>query len=76
MKSNKYFYINIILYCDLIFEILPSTIFSKFGFTNISLLQSFAESGNDYFQATIAVGKKIMKIPYFMEKRVSNIIAR
>ncbi len=62
MKSNKRnIFISISFFIVILsFEILPSTIFSKFGFTNISLLPKvFAESGNDYFQkATIAVGKK------------------
>ena len=62
MKSNtRNIFISISFFIVILsFEILPSTIFSKFGFTNISLLPKvFAESGNDYFQkATIAVGKK------------------
>ncbi len=42
------------------FEILPSTIFSKFGLTNISLLPKvFAESANDYFEkANSSLAKK------------------
>ncbi len=62
MKSNtRNIFISISFFIVILsFEIIPSNIFSKFGFTNISLLPKvLADSGNDYFQkATIAVGKK------------------